>query len=375
MPDIFGRNLKVAIFGESHGPAVGAVIDGFPAGIVVDEELLERKLNQRRARGRISTGRHEPDVPKILSGVYRGHTTGTAIGIVFPNSDVRSKDYDVLKAIARPGHADWTNYVKSFGFNDHRGGGHSSGRLTAPLVAAGAFAAMALANRGIKAGTHIAALAGIDDRAFATGTDAIDSDIDTLDQSLFPVLDSQAGERMQQAIISAARDGDSVGGILETVVAHVPAGVGDPFFDSLESQLAHGLFAIPAVKGVAFGSGFGFAGMRGSEANDPFRMEAGRPVTVSNHNGGINGGISNGMPIVFRTVIKPTPSIYHSQSTVNFVEGKDVQVRLKGRHDPAVIHRGRAVQDAVTAIVVLDALMTRDIQRSWAEHPSHPTLR
>ena len=355
MKNTFGNAVTVTLFGESHGPAIGAVLDGLAPGIKVDEEYITSKLNQRKAKGKISTKRNEADEFEILSGVFNGYTTGTPLCVVIKNSDTKSKDYDQLSRVARPGHADLTGFYKYNGFEDFRGGGHFSGRITAPLVAVGAILMKALEQKGIFIGTHIKQCYDLYDRDFVE----YKNDIDMLAHSEFPVLDSSVAENMIKTIEAVAAEGDSLGGVLETVAIGLPKGVGEPWFDTVESMLAHGLFAIPAVKGVEFGSGFGMSTMKGSQANDSFRYEDGEVITVTNNNGGINGGITNGMPIIFRTAIKPTPSIFKTQETVDFVKKENAELSLSGRHDPAIIHRARAVVDAMTAIILADLLTLR----------------
>ena len=353
MKNTFGSSVCVTLFGESHGAGIGAVLDGMAPGIPVDEERIRRQLTLRRPAGKTGTARRETDAFEIVSGVFEGRTTGTPLTILIPNADTRSGDY--RRGALRPGHADYTAHVKYRGFEDYRGGGHFSGRITAALTAAGAVALGALEMRGIRIGTHVARCAGIQDAPF---TD-YDTQIEQLNQMIFAVLDPQRGEEMQAAILQAAEAGDSVGGVLETVVTGLPAGVGEPWFDTLESLLAHGLFSIPAVKGVEFGDGFALVDLRGSEANDPFVLRDGRTETRTNRNGGINGGISNGMPVVFRCAVKPTPSISLPQDSVDAEGTRNEVLALKGRHDPAVVHRARVVADSVTALVLCDALALR----------------
>lgn len=356
MKDTFGQSVSITLAGESHGAGIVAVLSGMAPGIPVDEDFIAAQLTKRRPSGAISTTRQEGDKFEILSGVFGGFTTGTPIAILIRNENVQSKDYSEIAVTARPGHADYTAQCKYHGFQDYRGGGHFSGRITAGIVAAGAICISALAKKGIKIGTHIAECAGIPDRNFCD----IESEIDYLNGKLFAVLDEKAGEKMEEAILSAKNEQDSVGGILETAIIGVPAGIGEPYFDSIESRLAHMLFSIPAVKGVEFGAGFDFAKMRGSEANDPFRIdENGNIVTKTNNNGGINGGISNGMPITFRCAIKPTPSVSLEQETVDFIKGENKNFVIKGRHDPAIIHRARVVIDSAAAIVLCDILAER----------------
>lgn len=358
MKNTLGQSVSVTLFGESHGAAIGAVLDGMAPGVPVDPAFLAAKMRQRQASGGLSTPRQEPDEVKIVSGVFEGKTTGTPVCFLIENTNTKSGDYDTLKRLMRPGHADYTALCKYHGFQDHRGGGHFSGRITAGLVAAGAVAQTALRAKGIRVATHIAACAGIEDRAFDPVCPAA-ADMDRLDAALFPVLDEAAGEQMQQAILAAREEGDSVGGVLETAVTGLPAGVGEPWFDTVESVLAHGLFAVPAVKGVSFGDGFDLANKRGSQANDPFRMQDGRVVTVTNCGGGIGGGITNGMPLILRCAVKPTPSISLPQDTVDVIAGEDAELSVKGRHDPAIVHRARAVVDAVVALTLCDLLAQR----------------
>ncbi len=355
MKNTFGSSISVTLFGESHGEAMGAVIDGIAPGIKIDDEYIAARLSERRPSGKISTARVEADEYKIVSGVFNGHTTGAPLTVIIENREQRSKDYSALADMPRPSHADYTAAVKYHGFQDYRGGGHFSGRVTAPLVAAGAVIRRALIDKGIFIGTHIARLHGISDRGFGD----IAADIASLDGKQFPVLDSTASGKMIAEIDAAATAGDSVGGVLESAVIGVPAGVGEPWFDTLEGTLSHILFSVPAVKGVEFGLGFGFAYVMGSEANDAFVTDGKRVMTRTNNNGGINGGISNGMPILFRTAIKPTPSIFKKQDTVSLSEMAPYELQISGRHDPTIIHRARAVVDAVTAIAVADALAVK----------------
>ena len=354
MNNTFGTRVALTLFGESHGPEIGCVIDGLRPGLRVDEDYIAHRLALRRPGGPGSSARVEMDPFRIVSGVWQGRTTGTPLCILIPNTEARSGDYVNLKNTPRPGHADWTGHVKYQGFNDPRGGGHFSGRLTAALVAAGAIFLAALRERGLRIGTHLARCAGIPDRPFGD----LETDLDALERASFPVLDEARGEAMKAAVLAAAAEGDSVGGVLETAVLGLPAGLGAPWFDTVEGLLSHALFSIPAVKGVEFGDGFALAAMKGSEANDAFRMENGRVVTESNHNGGINGGLTNGMPLIFRTAVKPTPSIAAPQRTLNLATGEETELRISGRHDPCIAPRACAVQDAVTAFVVLDLLET-----------------
>lgn len=358
MKNTFGNALTVTLFGESHGPAIGAVLDGLAPGIRIDEEYIGARLTQRRPSGKISTARREADKFEILSGVFNGYTTGTPLCIVIRNEDTRSKDYDAVSRLARPSHADLTAQYKYGGFEDYRGGGHFSGRITAALVAAGAIVMKALEDRGITMGTHIKSLAGVCDRDFLEGSGAAE-DFKVLAQTDFPVLDEKAAAEMEEKILNAAADKDSVGGVLETMVLGMPCGVGEPWFDTIEGELAHAIFSVPAVKGIEFGAGFAITEMRGSEANDSIRTDGGRIYTETNNSGGINGGITNGMPIVFRTAIKPTASIFKEQNTVDIKTGENAVLCLKGRHDPAIVHRAGVVINAMTALTLADILTVR----------------
>lgn len=358
MKNTFGQSVSVTLFGESHGPAIGAVLDGIAPGVPVDPSFIAQKMKQRQAAGGLSTPRHEPDTVSIVSGVFEGRTTGTPLCFLIENTNTNSGDYAKLQTKPRPGHADYTAQCKYHGFQDYRGGGHFSGRITAGLVAAGAVALSALRQKGIRIATHIAACAGIEDRPLDPVCPAED-DINALEAALFPVLDETAGTAMKQAILAAREEGDSVGGMLETAVTGLPPGVGEPWFDTVESQLSHGLFSIPAVKGVSFGSGFDLCAMRGSEANDAYTLNNGIISTATNHGGGIGGGITNGMPLLFRCAVKPTPSISKTQQTVDLATGKETSLSVTGRHDPAIVHRARSVVDAVTALVLCDLLAQR----------------
>ncbi|MBQ9510283.1 MAG: chorismate synthase [Clostridia bacterium] len=353
MKNTFGNNISLTLFGESHGDAIGCVIDGLPAGVEVSGDDIAHALDLRRPSGKISTSRVEHDEFKILSGVFNGKTTGTPICICIPNADTRSKDY--TPSIIRPGHADFTAYEKYHGFQDYRGGGHFSGRLTAPLVCAGAIIAGSLKKKGIYIGTHLLRCADESDRAFENYED----DIERLSSISFPVLDEAAGEKMKAEIEKAKLEGDSVGGVLETCVIGLPTGLGEPWFDTVEGVLSHALFSIPAIKGVEFGLGFALSDMRGSEANDAFCVGGGKIQTRTNNCGGILGGITDGMPLIIRTAVKPTPTINKSQQTVDYLKREQTEISSVGRHDPCVAHRARAAVDAVTALVIADLYAAR----------------
>lgn len=353
MKNTFGQSVAVTLFGESHGEYIGAVLDGLAPGLHIDEDFIRHQLSLRRPEGKISTSRVETDEFRIVSGVFEGKTTGTPLCILIPNTNTRSGDYN--RNIPRPGHADYAAECKYHGYQDHRGGGHFSGRITAALVAAGAIAISALRQNGILIGTHISRISDICDRSF----NSYESDIETLADLSFPVLDHERANLMRSCIENVASEGDSVGGILETAVIGLPAGVGEPWFDTVEGVLSHVLFSIPGIKGVEFGDGFAMTRMRGSQANDGLRMQNGRVITTTNHNGGINGGITNGMPVIFRCAVKPTPSIFCEQESVDLVGKQNATLVLQGRHDPAIIHRARVVVDSVAALVICDLMAQR----------------
>ena len=355
MKNTFGTSVSLTLFGESHGEYIGAVLDGLAPGIVVDEEYISSRLSLRRPSGDISTARREEDKFSIVSGVFGGKTTGAPLCILIPNENVRPSDYDGLKFIPRPSHADFSAHEKYHGFEDGRGGGHFSGRLTAPLVAAGAIVQSALKKNGIFIGTHIKRLAGVDDRAFGD----VLSDVKSLEYASFAALDDAAAKKMISEIKKAKEDGDSVGGVLECAAVGVPSGVGEPWFGGVESALSQALFAIPGVKGVAFGAGFYMSDMRGSAANDAFFTDGEKIYTKTNNNGGVLGGITTGMPIIFSCAVKPTPSIFKEQQSVDTGKMENTSLSLSGRHDPAIVHRARAVVDAVTSLVLCDLLAQR----------------
>lgn len=354
MKNTFGESLSITLFGESHGEEIGVVLDGLSPGIKIDHEYIKYKLSRRRPSGKISTKRVEPDNYRIVSGVFNGMTTGTPLCILIPNTNTKSGDYDDSVFIPRPSHADFSAFCKYKGFQDYRGGGHFSGRLTAPLVAAGAIVEKALLEKEIYIGSHISYLGGIKDRNILSI-----EDISSLNKSTIPTLNEEAWEKMESYISSVALEGDSVGGIIETSIHGVPAGVGEPWFDGIENVIAKSIYGIPAVKGIEFGLGFGFAEGKGSELNDCYFSENGKIFTETNNNGGINGGISNGMPITFRSAIKPTPSIFKEQKSVNLKTLENTTLSIKGRHDPAIVHRACPVINAVTALTIYDILSSR----------------
>ena len=355
MKNTFGNALKVTLFGESHGEAIGVVIDGLTPGLEIDYDFIDRQLNRRRSKTQVCTQRVEKDDYKIISGVFDGHTTGTPLCIVIPNRDTNSADYQLFSSVARPGHADYTAQCKYHGYQDFRGGGHFSGRITVALVAAGAILQSALEKKGIYVGTHIKHCAGVDDRGFVNYVE----DIKKLQVSQFAILDPDAQTKMIERACEIKNNDDSIGGIMETAIAGMPAGVGEPWFDSLESMLSHAMFSIPAIKGIEFGAGFKCAEMMGSQMNDEFYVDGDTILTRSNNNGGINGGISNGMPIVFSCVVKPTSSIARKQKTVNFIDKVDTEIEIAGRHDATIIPRACVVAETLSAIVVADMLVSR----------------
>lgn len=356
MSSEFGHLLKISVFGQSHGRAIGAVVDGLPAGEAIDLDELQAFLDRRKpGKNRLSTARKESDAPTFLSGLENGKTCGAPLCAVIENGDQHSGDYAGLTDTPRPGHADYTAAVKWGGQADMRGGGHFSGRLTAPLCIAGGIAKQILARRGIHVGAHLSEVAGIADDPFPLHPTA--ELFEKLAAKDFPVLDDGAGERMQQAILAAREELDSVGGIVECAAIGLPAGLGDPMFDGVENRLAAALFGIPAVKGVEFGAGFAAARSRGSENNDAFSVADGAVVTDTNHAGGILGGITNGMPILLRTAMKPTPSIARAQKTVRLSQMEEIPLEIRGRHDPCIAHRAVPVVEAVTAAVLLDLLL------------------
>ncbi len=354
MKNSFGNSITVTLFGESHGDMIGAVLDGLAPGIKIDDEYINKKLAKRRPSGKIATSRVEADEYKIVSGMHAEYTTGTPLCLLIPNTNTKSSDYESLRTTPRPSHADFTAECKYHGYQDARGGGHFSGRITAALVAVGAILESALNKKGIRIGTHLASLGGVTERGFNSP-----SDLDTLGERSFPTFSEEAEMEMRRRAEEAAASGDSVGGVTETVVFGMPSGVGEPWFDTFEGMLAHALFSIPAVKGVEFGRGFALADMLGSEANDAFTVSDGKIVTETNHSGGVLGGITSGMPITFKCAVKPTPSIYKEQKSVNLKTLENTVLKIEGRHDPSIVQRAAAVVDAVTAIVISDLLATR----------------
>lgn len=349
--------MRYSIFGESHGSAIGVVLEQVPPGLVLDREAISKEM-ARRAPGKspLSTARKEADIPEILSGVFEGKTTGTPLCAIIHNSDHHSKDYAKTRFLARPSHGDYTGFVRYQGCNDYRGGGHFSGRLTAPLVFAGAVAKQLLAQRGITVGAHISQVGTVKDTSFAA-TELTPTLFQTLSEKAFPTVDDQAGAAMQAEILQAREELDSIGGAIQCAILGLPVGVGSPDLGcNVEGVLAQHLFAVPAVKGLSFGAGFDFASMRGSQANDPFYMDGGQVKTRTNHSGGVNGGISNGMPVLFQVAIRPTPSIGQEQNTINFSTMEDAKLTIQGRHDPCIVHRAVPVIEAAAALAICELL-------------------
>lgn len=351
MSEVYGENIQISIFGQSHAPAIGVTIEGLPAGEAIDLDELKAFLS-RRAPGNNawSTPRKEADEPEIQCGLANGKTCGAPLTAIIRNQNTRPGDYANLRTVPRPGHADYTAYVKYDGSADMSGGGHFSGRLTAPLCIAGGICKQILKREGIEIKARIQAIGGIEDPG------------DLLTQEIaadFPVINAEAGQKMQECIAKALSEGDSVGGIIECAVTGLPVGLGGPLFDGMEGRISQAVFGIPAVKGIEFGVGFAAAKLRGSENNDAFCMKDGKVQTETNRCGGILGGITNGMPLVFRAAFKPTPSIARPQKSVDLTTGEETTLEIKGRHDPCIVPRAVPCIEAAAAIAVYDALLGR----------------
>lgn len=357
MSSTYGENIKLTIFGQSHGAAIGMTLDNVPAGLPVDTEKLQAFLN-RRAPGQNdhSTPRKEADIPEFLSGIVDGYTCGAPIAAIIRNNNTRSQDYAQLKDLPRPGHADLTAQLKFKGFQDAAGGGHFSGRLTAPLCIAGGLCLQWLEQKGIRIGAHLSVCAGVADEPIYL--DWENPDLDAINKD-FPVLNIESGDKMRQAIAEAKADGDSVGGLIECVITGLPAGLGEPMFGGMESRIAQIVYGVPAVKGLEFGSGFTGSYLRGSQNNDSFYVSDGMIRAKNNYAGGILGGITTGMPLVFQVAIKPTPSIAKPQQTVCLSTMEEKQLQVKGRHDPCIAPRAVPVVEAAAAIAVFDAMMSK----------------
>lgn len=361
MSSIWGHALKISVFGESHGEAIGVVIDGFPHGIEVDMEKVLHQMARRAPGGQGVTKRKEKDLPRIVSGMYQGITTGAPLCALFENTDTRSSDYKDFSDLPRPSHADWTGRVRFGGFNDFRGGGHFSGRLTAPLVFAGALARQVLLGRGLTLGGRLVQIGHVIDESAPLYSSALLND---LASKRFSALSEKAEQDMRQAVLEAQQAGDSLGGVVEIAACGIPAGWGKPMLETLEGRMAHLVFGVPGVRGIEFGTGFALSAMRGSQANDPFIPT--HPLsTSSNNSGGVNGGITNGMPIVFRVAFRPTASIVLEQQTVRLSTGEAENLVINGRHDPCIAVRAVPVLEAVAAIVLLDLALEMEGITCW----------
>ena len=377
MSATWGKNIRLTIFGESHGDCVGIVIDGIKPGVEIDYDYIYSEMKRRRPGNKMSTARSEEDLPRIISGVFNGYTTGAPITIVIENEDKKSRDYSLTKDMARPGHADFTARNKYKGYNDYRGGGHFSGRLTAPLVFAGSLAKIVLKNIGIEVQSHIKSICDISDKSFfeylqyklkemgKSTHDISKKELNSMYREVFeklrtrelPVLNEDRVDEIKNKILDAKKRGDSIGGRIECSIIGIGVGIGEPFFESVESVISSLAFSVPGVKGIEFGSGFSMTEMYGSEANDEFRIdENGEILTDTNNNGGLNGGITNSMPIEFTVAIKPTPSIFKSQNTINMEFMENTKLDLKGRHDPTIIIRALPVIESIAALSILSLL-------------------
>ena len=352
----FGNNLKVTIFGESHGDQIGIVIDGLQSGLEINHNLIKEELTKRRPKSIYSTARQETDHYQIISGLYEGKTTGAPLTCLIPNNNKISSDYQNLFEVPRPSHADYPAYIKFKGFNDPRGGGMFSGRVTVAMMIVGAISKQILNQKGIEIGSHILKIHHINDMSYPKTEQNVQlvKQIQSMD---FPLIDSTVEEPMRQVILDAKNQEDSVGGIVETIILNLPTGLGNPLFNSFESYFSSLLFSVPAIKGVEFGDGFDLTNHYGSEVNDHYQMTDSKITTTSNHNGGVLGGMTTGMPVIIRTAIKPTPSIGKAQSSVNLKTKEQVMLEIKGRHDPAIVNRVVHVINAVTYYGVLDLLM------------------
>ena len=366
MASSWGEQLKITLFGESHGPAVGVVIDGVPAGETLDPNEIQRVMARRSpGRNRWSSARSEEDSVTIVSGWYQGQTTGTPLCMMIANKDARLKDYEKFSSIPRPSHADYTGLVRFRGAADPRGGGHFSGRLTAPLCAAGAICKQMLERRGVEIFARVAELGGVPDAELDTANPDIER-LRTLSKKEFPVLDDLQGEKMLALVEDVRTKGDSVGGVIQCLILGLPAGLGDPIFGGVESRLASLLYGIPAVKAVSFGDGFAVARRLGSENNDPLYLDDdGQVRTATNHEGGLNGGVTNGMPVVFQIAIKPTPSIALQQRSVNMETGTEELLTIEGRHDPCIVPRAVVAVEAAAAIAMTDLMLVAFGVQGW----------
>lgn len=353
MSGVWGNKIKFSIFGESHGAAIGGILGGIKAGTKIDFDKIDIEMKRRNHRAFYSTARDEKDEYEVLSGIKDSVAEGSPIAFIIRNKDQHSGDYLNLNELPRPGHADYSASVKYRNFNDYHGGGHFSGRITAPLTFAGAVARQILEEKGIKIVSHIYSIGDVKGKSILENP-LNDAQIEKLHSMPFAVIDDELYEKMQAVIMKCREELNSVGGIAECAVYGVKPGIGEPFFNSVESELSQLLFSIPAVKGVEFGRGFDITHMYGFDANDNYEYKDGKVITTTNNNGGILGGITNGMPIVFKTAVKPTPSIFQTQNTVNLTEKSNDTITLKGRHDVCIVPRAAAVIEAAAALAVLD---------------------
>ena len=356
MSSTYGDKIKISVFGESHGNGIGVVIDGLPAGVKIDMDKVLVQMSRRApGKDKTATPRLEKDIPKVLSGMLGDTLTGAPLCAVIENTNTKSGDYSNLLACPRPGHSDYTAFVKYNASNDIRGGGHFSGRLTAPIVFAGAICRQILENKGIKIAAHINSIGTVNDTAF--NPVCIEDELITkLNNSTFALIDESVEEAMRAQVEDARMNLDSIGGTIECAVTGIEAGIGEPMFDGVEGVIAKAVFGVPAIKGIEFGKGFELAQMRGSQSNDPFRYQDGRVVTETNNCGGILGGITNGMPVIFRAAVKPTPSISQKQKTVDLQKKENAELEIHGRHDPCIVPRAVPVIEAVTAIAIINLM-------------------
>ena len=356
MSSTYGDKIKISVFGESHGNGIGVVIDGLPAGVKIDMDKVLVQMSRRApGKDKTATPRKESDLPKVLSGMLGDTITGAPLCAVIENTNTRSGDYGNLLACPRPGHSDYTAFVKYNASNDIRGGGHFSGRLTAPIVFAGAICRQILESNGIKIAAHINSIGTATDKAF--NPVSIDDElINKLNNSTFALIDETIEDEMRSQVEDARMNLDSIGGTIECAVTGIGAGIGEPMFDGIEGVIAKAVFGVPAIKGIEFGKGFELAQMRGSQSNDPFRYEDGKVVTETNNCGGILGGITNGMPVIFRAAVKPTPSISQKQKTVDLQNKENAELEIHGRHDPCIVPRAVPVIEAVTAIAIINLM-------------------
>lgn len=356
MSSTYGDKIKISVFGESHGNGIGVVIDGLPAGVKIDMDRVLVQMSRRApGKDRTATPRLEKDLPKVLSGMLGDTLTGAPLCAVIENTNTKSGDYSNLLACPRPGHSDYTAFVKYNASNDIRGGGHFSGRLTAPIVFAGAVCRQILESKGIKIAAHINSIGTVNDAPF-NPVCIEDELIDKLNNSTFALIDGSVEEAMREQVEDARMSLDSIGGTIECAVTGIDAGIGEPMFEGVEGVIAKAVFGVPAIKGIEFGKGFELAQMRGSQSNDPFRYENGNVVTETNNCGGILGGITNGMPVIFRAAVKPTPSISQKQRTVDLQKKENAELEIHGRHDPCIVPRAVPVIEAVTAIAIINLM-------------------